>query len=245
MSLENFNEKKVAIEAIPDNETANPNIPVPVAVQEGEDLYVWAKEDKEELKKAGLDMTLLDELPVRAGALRYIQSIWQKEYNTFEDAQEEWKQRSPEAFDLHDILIHEFLFAYHNYPDLLSKVRTIAEGSSNADMLQDLSDLSVLGKSNPEPLTAISLNMSLLDQAETMVNELSEVLAKANGLRMSDNATKIIRDKAFAYLKQAVDEVRRCGQYKFWRNENRRKGYISKYNKRRARSSDQSDQSAA
>ena len=38
-----------------------------------------------------------------------------------------------------------------------------------------------------------------------------------------------MRDKAYTHLKQAVDEVRECGQYVFWRNEARLKGYSSRY----------------
>ena len=34
-----------------------------------------------------------------------------------------------------------------------------------------------------------------------------------------------MRDKAYTHLKQAVDQVRECGQYVFWRNEARLKGY--------------------
>ena len=38
-----------------------------------------------------------------------------------------------------------------------------------------------------------------------------------------------MRDKAYTHLKQAVDEVRECGHYVFWRNEARLKGYSSRY----------------
>ncbi|MCH9008526.1 hypothetical protein IIA29_11070, partial [candidate division KSB1 bacterium] len=39
----------------------------------------------------------------------------------------------------------------------------------------------------------------------------------------------MMRDKAYTHLKQAVDQVRECGQYVFWRNEARLKGYGSRY----------------
>ena len=125
MSQENFNEKRTAIESVPINETMNPNMPVAIMVQESEDLYHWAKDDEELLVEAGLDVTLLDDIPARAGALRYTQSIWQKEYNTYEAAQKEWIEKSPDAFDLRDVLVHEFLHAYHDHPDLLSKTQDI------------------------------------------------------------------------------------------------------------------------
>ncbi len=229
MSKQNFEEKLEEIQKI--KNVLTPRIPVAIYVQEAEDLYEWAMPDRKALKEAGLDISLLDDLQKRAGALRYSQSVWQKEFNTYEEAQKEWNEKSPRAFDLHDVLIHEFLHAYHDYPDLLSKVRSIAEGWGNADMLQDLSDLAVLGKANPKPFEKSHLDPALLDEAEALSAELSETLAKANGLRESDNNFKIIRDKAYTFLKIAVDEIRRNGQYKFWRTPERKKGYVSKYRK--------------
>jgi hypothetical protein len=37
------------------------------------------------------------------------------------------------------------------------------------------------------------------------------------------------RDRAFTYLKQAIDEIRECGRFVFWRNPDRLKGYTSDY----------------
>ena len=229
MSKTDLDNLKETLLAIPEEDIKDPIMPVAVYVQEAEDLYEWASGDQATLTEAGLDVTLLEELPARAGALRYVQSVWQKEYNTFEEAQKEWSARSPEAFDLRDSLIHDFFHAYYNYPDLYSKVQAINEGATNADMLQDLSDLAVLGNSNPEPLTAINFDMTQLDTAMSTSEELAEVLAKANGMRTASNENKILRDRAYTYLKQAVDEIHRHGQYKFWRNDERRKGYSSRY----------------
>jgi hypothetical protein len=38
---------------------------------------------------------------------------------------------------------------------------------------------------------------------------------------------KEMRDKAYAFMKLAVDEIRATGQYAFWRDEDRKKGYVS------------------
>ena len=70
-------------------------------------------------------------------------------------------------------------------------------------MIQDLSDLSVLGKAN-QPL-----------------------LAAMNGERAENNSAKTIRDKAYTLLKKAVDEIREAGKYVFWKNPDRLKGYYS------------------
>lgn len=232
MSKEQFEAIEPAIEAIADKNVVPPNIPVAIALQEAEDLYYWCLTDKSELTKAGLLWALVENLPIRIAACRYKQSMWQKDFKTLEDAQKEWAKDSPVAYDLRDELLHHFFHAYRNNPDVLSKVQKIAEGSSHADMIQDLSDLAVLGNGYPEPLKAIGFDLSLLTKAAETAGLMSELLAKSNGLRMSDNKLRITRDKAYMYMKQAVDEIRHHGQYVFWRNPERKKGYVSSYVKK-------------
>ncbi len=231
MSKEQFELQQPILEAILEKNVIYPSIPVDVALQEAEDLLVWCLPDIDALIKAGLDKKLVDDLSSRIGALRYVQSQWQKEYRSLEDAQKEWALKSPIAYELRDDLIHHFLHAYYKIPDLYARTQKIAEGSGHADMIQDMSDLSALGKANPQPLVAISLDLSLLDKSETTAQEMAVLLANSNGKRMEDSKTRILRDKAFSHMKIAVDEIRRCGQYIFWRDDQKRKGYVSKYGK--------------
>lgn len=231
MSKEDYDLKKLVIEAIPDDKVLEPGIPVSVYLQEAEDTYEWVQTDLEKLTKADLNPAIVTDLPIRTGALRHAQSLWNKEYKSQEAAQKAWAEASPGAYDLRDSLVHDFLYAYRKIPDLLAKTQKIAEGSGHADMLQDLSDLSVLGKANPEPLARINFNMESLDLAETMSEELSTVLAQANGAKKSNNSTKILRDKAYTHLKEAMDEIREAGTYVFYRTPDRYKGYVSGYRK--------------
>jgi hypothetical protein len=203
-----------------------PNVPIRVLIQEAEDLCLWCQKDKAALTAAGLSWNLVESIPARIGALRYVQSEW---LQSTDEAKAEWKERSPEAYALHDELIHHCMFAYRNMPDVLVKVQHIAEGAGHADMIQDLSDLSVLGKANSAPLVAIGVDMKLFDRAEVLSGEMGELLARANGARRETNVNVEIRNKAYAYLKEGMDEVRRCGQYVFWRDEKRKVGYVSMY----------------
>lgn len=233
MSKTDFDLKLASIEAVDPAMATDPNMPVANALQEAEELYVWCQADKDALVKANLDWALVDDLPARTGACRYIQSEWAKEYQTQEDAQKEWKTQSPAAFKLRDDLVHHFLWAYRKVPDLLARTQKISEGSGNADMIQDLSDLSVLGKANTAPLAAINLDLTLLDKAETTSGQMASLLAQANGAKKEgNNQTKLLRDKAYAHLKEAVDEIRDAGKYVFYQNEQRYKGYVSSYFKK-------------
>lgn len=239
MSKQNYDAKLEAITAISDEDVKSPDMPLSQSVQEAEDLSVWCEADEKALKKAGLDWALVEDLPFRAGACRYAQSLWAREGQSVEDAQKEWKEKSPEAYDLRNELLHHFTFAYRDDDGLISKVQAIRAGHTNADMLQDLSDLKVLGKDNPAPLKAKGVDLKLLDKAGQMADNMSAVLARANGESGDDGEYKDMRDRSYTHMKEAVDEIRATGQYVFWRDDDRKKGYVSAY-KRRHRSKNNS-----
>jgi len=234
MSKQNYDAKLGTIEAIDLEDVKSPNMPVHTYLQEAEDLHIIAQEDKQALVGAGLNWAAFgNDLPVRAGALRYAQSLWNKDRFTQEEAQQAWSQQSPETYNLRDQLLHTFRFAYRKNEDLLSKVSSIGEGTGHADMIQDLSDLAAFGKEHLQELTAIKFDKALLTTAATQADEMAVVLARANGEKGDSSAARITRDKAYTHLKEAVDEIRTTGKYVFWKNDQKLRGYISSYIKRR------------
>ncbi len=228
-NLEDYNEKLTAIQAIPDDEIRTPNIPVDVFLQEAENLNHWCQEDKTELKVKALDWDLVEDLQVRCGALREAQSRWITTRFSHDEAEKLWGERSTLAYDLRDNLLHTFRFAYRKRPDVLGRVQEIARGNGHADMIQDLNDLSVLGKDHREELEAIKFDMAVLDEAADMADELADLLGAATSERADSSEAKKIRDQAYTYLKDGVDEVREFGQYIFWRDDARFRGYRSEY----------------
>ena len=230
---ESLNLKLDVIKAIPFESLKRPGIPVDTYIQEASDLHHWCQADKDALVAAGIDWTRVDDLPVRIGALSAAQAIWISEYNNKEAAQKQWGQQFPAAFQLRDQIVHHFRYAYRDDPDLYGRVKAIANGGGNAGMLQDLQSLFTLGKSYPELLAKINFDMSLLDQAALLSEQLSPLLSIATGGRMEYNESKRLRDRAYFHLKEVVDEVRKCGKYLFWRNADRLKGYNSSYLQRR------------
>lgn len=229
MSKQNYDDLLAEIEAIAEAETKIPNMPVDKYLQEAADLVVWSEPDISKLSTVGVTQAIFDSLPIRTGALRYAQSLWAKERYSKEEAQLEWDEKSPAAIALKNELEHTFRFAFRKRPDLLSKVHTIEEGSGNEDLIQDLSDLAVLGKANTTLLEAAALDVTKLDTAESTSQEMSVLLATINGERADNNSAKITRDKAYTLLKQAVDEIREAGKFIFWKDTTRLKGYRSAY----------------
>lgn len=229
MSKEQFENIKAQIMDLSDKEVKTPNMPVDTFVQEAYNLHEWAKEDKKALTKAGLDPVLLDTLPARADALRHAQSVWIKEQNLKKESQKEWAEQAPIAYELKNDLEADFRFAFRAHPELLKKVQNIEEGYGHADMIQDLSDLSVLGSANKDLLKKIGHDLSKLELASEKSNEMGLLLAQVNGHKTEGNTDKVLRDRTYSYAKAAVDEVRDTGRYVFRKDKQKLKGYQHQY----------------
>lgn len=217
--------------AIPKEEVKKPSIPISVYLQEAVDLVVWANADKEKLTAIGLNWELVETLRTRAEACREAQSQWASDYKAIEEAEKEWLRKAPGTFKFRDVLLDDFRYAYRNDKSILSKVAVIADGRSRDDMIQDLNDLSVLGKANIGALEAVKFDLSKLDLAAETVNEMSNLLASAKGENGASEQLDI-RNRSYTYLKQAVDELRAAGKYVFAEDESRFIGYRSEFLKK-------------
>ena len=225
-----YQEKQDVIKAIENDQIKTPHhIPVAVYIQEADLLYHWCQADKEALTNVGLSWELVQDLPVRIGALVEAEAQWHVERNTTKEAEKKWTSQSPIAYGLRNRLLKDFRFAFRMRDDLLAAVRHIAKGHTHADMIQDLNDLSVLGKANRELLAAIRFDMSLLDEAAQTAAELASLLAETNSCKLEYDKAKKIRDQAYTHLKEAVDEICVHGKYVFRNNKERYIGYRSHY----------------
>lgn len=231
-NIEYYDQLIEQIKAIPPDKIIEPNLPVDTAAQEAENTHDWALSDKTELVAANLDWSLVESLPARAGALRKAESNWFSERFAKGEASLKWDRESPGAYKLRDKLVHDMLFAYRKNDEIHARIQAIAEGTGHADMIQDLSDLSVIARKNPEQLKTIKqFDFKDIDIAEQFSSEMARMLAGAKATAGVTEA-KIIRDKAFTYLKTALDEVRAVGQFVFWKRPDRLPGYSSQYFRR-------------
>jgi len=237
-NIEDYNTKIEVIKAIPDDQITPPNtIPVCIYIQEAENLEKWCQDDKDELTATGLDWTLVEDLLVRCGALREASTKWSREWRTREEAEKLWILESPKAYDLRNEIAHHFYYAFDDSPSLIAKVNSYLEGTTHANMIQCLNDLSGLGRDNQELLTAIGFDLTLLDLAAQKSDELASIYAEATRDRKDFSEFKKIRDQAFTHVKEAVDKIRKCGKYVFWRTPSRLKGYRSDFLRRISRRS--------
>jgi hypothetical protein len=224
---DDFEQWKEIIENVPTKDVKLPNLPTDDFVASTETLAIDANEDRDALAGAGLDVKLIDDLTPLSGALRYCQANWMSIFRAREEAQNQWAEQSPLAFEFKNELLHDFSFAFRNLSDVKKKVMRIREGGSNADMVQDLIELAVLGEKYPEPLAAIHFDMEKLSQARTLSHSMSELLAASNGAAGEGNESKVLRDKAYTLLAEKAGIIREYGQYVFWKDENKLKRYYA------------------
>lgn len=244
-STADYNELLPVISAMNPADALAPNIPIDVFIQEAENLYHWCFDDRDTLTRVGLDWNLALGLPVRAGACAEAQALWMKEFNSRPGAEHAWKEQAPAAFDLHDHLIHGFRYAFRQHPVLLGRVGEIALGLTNAEKIQNLNDLAVLGKANLPLVTAVGITPEELDMAADTSDRMGSLLGAVNAERKGMSEAMQIRDKAYTYLKQAVDEIRNCGKFAFWRTPDRLKGYNSEYWKAQKKSTTEKGETPA
>ncbi|WP_321294760.1 hypothetical protein [Marinifilum fragile] len=227
---ENYESLKENLLNIAVNKLSKPGMPVNTYIVEAEDKKHYATQDKDKLVAAGLKEEYITSLPIRIGALRHAQSVWTKESEAKSIAEKDWKLLSEDAMALHRVLIHDFKFAYRNDEEGKKVVDKIAEGSGYGDMVQDFSDLYVFGTAQPQALLDIGFDNTKLEKALELANSMGPLLSAINGQRdENDKPSKEMRDRAYVYLKEAVDQICEYGKYVFWEDEERLEKYSSAY----------------
>lgn len=234
--------KMPALLAIARKDVRQPAAPMDTYLQEARYLHKWCADDKTDLTRAGLDWALVDDLPVRTDATAEAQAAWHNAMFGREEAQKQWALLSPAGYALRDELLHYMRYAFRAIPELRTRVDAVAEGDGDADMIQDLVNLAMIGRKNLAPLTAVGFEAAKLDEAAQKSKELGSLRASASVDKDADRELKLTRDRAYTHLKEAVDAIRECGQFVFWKDDDRRKGYASEYNrKKNARQAQKAD----
>lgn len=229
-----FEIHRAEIESYPDEKSKRCTIPIAIYFAEAEALWKVCSEDRDILTKAGLDWMRTERLPTLTGAAREAQSLWISERFNHKDALIAWDEKEVEVIEHKEDCLHDFTYAFRFDSHLMGRVEAIVEGSGDADLVQDLNDIAVLGRENPEPLTVINFDMSKLERAAVMADEMADLLAtKESSSDISES--RVIRDKAFSLLKEVVDEVYACGQYCFWKDSERKRLYASAYKRAKNR----------
>jgi hypothetical protein len=234
------------LEAIPAREVAAPAMPVATFIQEAEDLNAWIQPDRALLETHGQPAELLDSLPTRIGALREAESAWMAARYDREQAQSGYLDLSRQAFDLFAGIVRHFRYAFRKDAALAARLPSATGWTNDAERIQDLNNLAVIGREHVDLLEAAGFDPAQLDQLATLSDTVADQYALARSEKASGRGSKILRDRAYTYLKEEVDEIRAAGRFLFWDDETRLQGYSSEYVRRnRARNGEETEQPAA
>jgi hypothetical protein len=206
-----------------------PKVPINALIQEAEDLFHWAMQDREMLLTAGITSHTLEQMHALALILCEAQGAWNCARKTQSDARKNAIEASRKAFQFRARLVHDLLYAYRELPDARAALREIAQGNGYTDIIQDLMNLKTIGASYPQPLEKINFDFTRLEKAAFMAEGLGTLLAVANANDSSASSSKTTRDTTYARLKTVMTEVRLAGKYLFYQNAQRRLGYRSDY----------------
>jgi len=206
----------------------HPTMPVDIFAQEANDLIVIAKEDEAELTAVGLPAALIDNLGTACNTLRQKESDWVASFNSKHGAQQEWETLSPRGYAVFDDLLASARHGFRKNEDLTKRVRQIARGTGDADMLQSLGDLIALIELHPDLMQQINFDMAQLTEARTLCQSLISILSHSRAI-YKDSVAKKNRDIAFTQCKILVDEIRDYGKYAFRNDSDRLEKYRSKY----------------
>jgi hypothetical protein len=219
------------IKAVPKEQMKYCDMPIGIYLQECEKLHTRASADLPNLTAVGMTAELLAKLLPYTGALRTAESNWAELNTVRDDAKEAWKAEWPAFIEFRNDLIENMDFAYRNSEPLLKRLAIIKDGDSQADAVQDMTNLSVLGKANLAPLEAIYFDATLLNKAAEDADRMGGLLGAVNGEMYVEDEIKVIRDQAFTLTKQVVDEIRKYGRFVFRNDPKIAKSYSSKYSR--------------
>lgn len=227
-----YNELLPAISSIPDEKTVTNSMPIDEAVAEAERVGALIKQFNAILRNTGIQAVYLDTLAKRIGAFVWSAAVVQSLVETETTATTEWNTRKSEGVEVRRVLIRSFQYAFRNNPELLESVQLIIDGKGNRDLLLDLLSCSKLGKSNIDLLSKINADVTLLDRAATLYTELSDIFARMTIDPVKHKKAESIYNKAWTYLKEAMDEIYVAGRYAFDESDERHGLFYNDYHVR-------------
>lgn len=177
-------------------------------------LYRHAGANKDALLAHNMDWNKVEKIPIYSGALRELLSKRMVVKFVKPEHQKKWDAIKVAAVNLVDKILIGFTHAFSAFPELMQMVKKIKEGTSNENLVQDLNDCAVVGKSNIDLLKAIEFDLSLLDQSAALSTEASELLELAD---MGDGTPNpvVMRDKVYTMLRQIIDSLIEKAEFVF------------------------------
>ncbi len=199
------------------------------ALEEAYTLNEAVSEDAELLRSRGCPEIFINTLLSRIKLFGYITTYILLKIDDDASIQEMWMSEKRKGYALRRTLVGAFEVAYRNEKRRLAQIDSIKEGRGDADMIVDLLSYAEMGNAYPEALAKIFFDMAQLEEARTLSNTLSTLLAKCNIAPDEEKELRELRNRAYTWLKEAMDEIRTFGLWIHADNPEKRERYVSAF----------------
>lgn len=220
-----------AVKAI-DGEIAQCNMPTEELMAWGEQIVFLLETDHSILTGRGLDPHFSESLPARLGTFLVAASealLVKDRKGTFT---REWQKAEPTLKLLEDEITEAILYACRGNEDALQSLKKIKEGQGHRDSIFDLLSLYKLGTEQAPALEKVFFDMSKLETAQSEHTRLLKLFTAAENSPAEIEEKQELKDRAFTWLMEAINEIDACARYTFGRNSEQYAKYQSDYWKR-------------
>lgn len=226
----NYDELLPVIKAV--EKYAAPAMPLEEAVAEGNRMVVVVGEDRAKLELSGIDPVYLDSLEARVSAFAWSAAELTTYIDTESTARNEWIAIKPESDKVRKDAFKTMYRAFRKDQELTVAVDNIKEGQGNSDYVLDFLSIHKVSKANVGLFEAVHGDLSLIERSAELYTQLSNIYSRMVTDPKKLNEAKVICYKAWAYLKEAIDEIYEAGRYVFDEEDTRHFLYYSDYHVR-------------
>jgi hypothetical protein len=226
---------KDEIKAMPVTAAKPIDIPVRVFTQLAANIYERATRDANAIKKYNYDVAKIDRISLLIELLREASATYNDVQFDQPEMQKQFKKLREQAEWLRSEMLSAMDLAFAGDQNLQAKVAKIREGSSAADLIQDMSDAKVICESNAALLKAINFDKTVLDKIPDISTQLSQLLAKATVDKSGQPDLRIERDKIYTVLKDMILELNRYGRHAFRDDQKHAAAYSIAYTPRKTK----------
>ncbi len=216
----------------PDDKVKIPNVAVEDKVMDAHKFVKVSIKDKDLLVNSGLNPIYIDSLEDRAGAYSVAHGNYMVQKNLTSNINDQYAELEKEAHTLKRKIIHSFNFALADNSNAQETIKEITHGRSKNDLVYDFVPMKIVSETYTEDLTRIGFDFTLIERAEELHLEMQDLLSQIKSSPKDISEVKIIKNKAYTYLDEALTQIKKHGQYVFWEDEERLALYKSNYYKR-------------
>jgi hypothetical protein len=225
-------ERRAQLLALPDDYAASIDVAVKTITYEARELQDYLKKyGVTILSRSRLDPALVEDLPARIEDLFVTESLWRGV--RLAALPEEQHEHEVEGAALRAAALSAFRHFLPRDKPLQAEIEDIAQGSGIPDLIDDLLRLAPLLTARAPDLAKAQLPPNAAARALQLAELIQTSTSEKHVDSPADEATKHLRNRAYWWLRAALDEIRECGRYAYERSSAMQKLFQGTNSRRR------------